>query len=229
MPVVIDFHVLAQAVVYFISVACGLVISIPLGVTTVKFHGNCLLYTEITWTNATFFTAAYSSGPACYFPVYLSVFIGILFASGMGVYYVYAVTRKDPNIGSQMWVLPFTLINSVSAVTFFIAACMISVGMKVMCDGYTEGKFVTSCAEADKARWNPSDPYDSSTLYEYIKASEGAAWVMVLVWVVQMALGILRIVRNRRLRSQGMFAEGDAPGSKKTEDLRNVVGEQPTA
>ena len=38
MPVLVDFHVLAQALVYFVSVACGLVISIPLGVTTVRSY-----------------------------------------------------------------------------------------------------------------------------------------------------------------------------------------------
>ena len=50
MPVLVDFHVLAQALVYFVSVACGLVISIPLGVTTVSIY-KLLTTISYTYTN----------------------------------------------------------------------------------------------------------------------------------------------------------------------------------
>ncbi|KAL8622940.1 hypothetical protein ACOMHN_027061 [Nucella lapillus] len=218
MPLLIDFHVLAQAILYFMSVACGLVISIPLGVTTVNFHGRCLLYTECTWLNKTYMTASFTAGTPCSFPVYLSVFGGILFAVGMGAYYIYAVSRKDPNIGSQMWVLPFTLISSAFTVAFFIAACIISVGFKSFCDSLMKGKSqfsiaLKSCADGQKSHWFDSNDrsviFDGSTYYNYLHASQGASWVMVLVWVVQVALGILRIIRNQRLHAQGMSTKGE--------------------
>ncbi|XP_076464064.1 transmembrane protein 179-like [Babylonia areolata] len=218
MPVVIDFHVLAQAVVYFISVVCGFVIAIPLGVTTRKLNGQCLLFTDITWTGHSRFQPSFSAGSMCYFPVYLAVAVGIVFAAGMGVYYVYAATRKDPDTGSRMWVFPFTLISSVSAVTFLVAASIISAGFQALCDQYTKGEGVESCKEFDHVNWN--DSKDSSSAYEHLKISEGAAWVMVLVWLVQVGLGILRIVRNRRLRSQGSSNPGNSG---------NVVGKSPTA
>ena len=56
---------------------------------------------------------------------------------------------------------------------------------------------------------------------------------MFLVWTVQVGLGILRIIRNRRLRSQGIFAdspgENAAGGGKKAADLANVAAVEPTA
>ena len=63
--------------------------------------------------------------------------------------------------------------------------------------------------------------------------AQGAAWVMFLVWAAQVGLGILRIIRNRRQRSQGMYAdsaaENAAVGGKKAEDLTNVAAAEPTA
>lgn len=63
--------------------------------------------------------------------------------------------------------------------------------------------------------------------------AQGAAWVMFLVWTVQVGLGILRIIRNRRLRSEGMYddlpGETVAGGGKKAADLANVAAADPTA
>ena len=60
---------------------------------------------------------------------------------------------------------------------------------------------------------------------------QGAAWVMFFVWLVQTGLGILRIIRNRRLRSQGMYADSNATdgSGKKAEDMTNVAAAEPTA
>ena len=56
---------------------------------------------------------------------------------------------------------------------------------------------------------------------------------MFLVWTVQVGLGILRIIRNRRLRSEGMYddlpGETAAGGGKKAADLANVAAADPTA
>ena len=65
----------------------------------VNFQGHCMLYTECSWQNATYLTASFSRTSTCKIPVYISVIVGILYAMGMGIYYVYAVTRKDPNTG----------------------------------------------------------------------------------------------------------------------------------
>ncbi|KAK7104009.1 transmembrane protein 179-like [Littorina saxatilis] len=240
MAILIDFHVLAQALLYLFSVACGLVVSIPLGVTTMNMKG-CILYLEVEWKNASFFTydLANQTRAPCNVAIYLSVFAGIMYAFGMAAYYTYAVTRKDPNIGAQMWVVPFTLVNTFITVTFFIAACMISVGFKTFCDSYTKNAgYSRRCKDAEKTNWNfnnPSKKVDASTFYEYVRASEGACWVMFFAWVAQVGLGIARFIRNRRLRSQGMYADspGEAaasgPGGKRAEDLTNVAAAEPTA
>ena len=67
----------------------------------VNFHKNCVLYTELDRHNASTPVIVSSPGSksACRFPVYLTVFAGIFYAVGMGAYFIYALTRKDPNIG----------------------------------------------------------------------------------------------------------------------------------
>ncbi|WAR20262.1 hypothetical protein MAR_002100 [Mya arenaria] len=64
----------------------------------------------------------------CNFPIYFSVFGLIFYGLGTGLYNLYAVlrSRKDPEIGSQMWVMPFILVNAVLAVGTLIVACIIS-------------------------------------------------------------------------------------------------------
>nr|KAG5712324.1 hypothetical protein BaRGS_023903 [Batillaria attramentaria] len=89
----------------------------------------------------------------------------------MGAYYIYALSRKDPNIGS------------LASVIFFIVACIISVGFKSFCDSFMKGQDM------------------------------GAP-----------------IHRNRRLRSEGMFADSSPAGlGTKSEDLKNVAAAEPTA
>ncbi|KAK7504892.1 hypothetical protein BaRGS_00003920 [Batillaria attramentaria] len=203
----------------------------------VNFHGRCLLYTECSWKNSTVFTAKFTSMAPCNFIIYSTVFAGILFAVAMGAYYIYALSRKDPNIGSQMWVLPFVLTSSLASVIFFIVACIISVGFKNFCDSFMKGQdkgaHIDSCADGQKTRWTDvkdGSSFNGGTYFAYLHASEGAAWVMFFVWAAQVGLGIVRIIRNRRLRSEGMFADSSPAGlGTKSEDLKNVAAAEPTA
>ena len=64
-----------------------------------NFDGKCLLYSEVTWRDSTHFKVSYSSAGPCQAPVYTAVIVGIVYAVGMGTYYVYALTRRDPSIG----------------------------------------------------------------------------------------------------------------------------------
>ena len=49
---------------------------------------------------------------------------------------------------TQMWVMPFLLVNVVLAFITLIVACMLSVGFKDFCDGYEDNdkkvKYVTN-------------------------------------------------------------------------------------
>ncbi|XP_025091065.1 transmembrane protein 179B-like [Pomacea canaliculata] len=205
MAFLLDFHLLAQTVVYFTSIVCGLAISIPIGVTKTSFDKQCLLYTEFQWKNSTFFLAKFGDAGSCNFIIFASVFVGIFYPLGLGIQYVYALTRKNPNIGSQMWVLPFILSNCVAAVLFFIGACIISVGLKSLCDSYLKRPepYFESCADADKSRWYNNDGLlvTRGSFYSYLHAAEVASWVMVFVWAIQVGLGVFRLYKNRRQHS----------------------------
>ena len=64
------------------------------------FDGNCILYGDISWKNETFFLYNFSSSNAnCSFGIYFAVFACIFYGLAMAIYYAYAITRKDPNIG----------------------------------------------------------------------------------------------------------------------------------
>ncbi|PVD32303.1 hypothetical protein C0Q70_07736 [Pomacea canaliculata] len=230
MAYMFDLHLLVQAVLYFTAVGCGLVISIPTGVTKVNFEKQCLLYTECQWQNSTFFSAKFGDAGSCNFIIYASVFVGIFYPLGMGVYYVYALTRKDPNIGSQMWVFPFILANCVVALMFFIVACIISVGLKSFCDSYLKRPvpYSESCADAEKARWYNTDGslVTRGSFYGYLHAAEGASWVNFFVWAVQVGLGVFRLYRNRRQRSAGDFSDSAPVASEgKGGDLKAVAAD----
>lgn len=230
MALVLDVHVAAQVFLYLFSAACSLVVSIPLGVTQANFKGMCMLYTEFQGSkNDTTFTAGSTS--ACRFPLYLTIFAGIFYSAGMSIYYIYALCQKDPNIGSQMWVWPFTIVSWIITFAIFIGACIISVGFKTFCDNMLRVTEFPSCADGERMSWHSLDhstDYDGSTFYSHLRASEGAAWVLFLDWVLQSGLGILRIVRNHRLRSQGINTDS-SENSSKPEDMVNIAAANPSA
>lgn len=235
MALLVDLHVLAQTALYIFSMACSLVVSIPLGVTQANFKGQCMLYTEFRREeskNETIFTPG--SEATCRFPLYLAVFAGIFYATGMAAYYIYALCQKDPNIGSQMWVWPFTMANFLVTIAIFIGACIISVGFKTFCDNFLTATRYPSCDYAERMDWHsqddPSVKYNGDTLYTYLHVTEGAVWVLFLDWVLQVALGFFRIYRNRKLRSQGIYADSAATGGARTpEDMVNIASVNPSA
>ena len=53
---------------------------------------------------------------------------------------------------SQMWVWPFTLVSCLVTVTFFIIACVISVGLKTFCDSFVDGKETVKSLIANRYR-----------------------------------------------------------------------------
>lgn len=53
---------------------------------------------------------------------------------------------------------------------------------------------------------------------------QSAAWIAVLIWVVQLAFTVLRFIRNRRLRSQDNF-----PTDPTAPDTTQIAHTEPTA
>ncbi|XP_050407456.1 transmembrane protein 179 [Patella vulgata] len=200
-----DVQLFIQALLYLTIVFTGFTTAISVGLTTMNFDGNCILYSDVNWKNATFSTFDFSDKVNCNFPVYFNVFACIFFSLGMFCYFTYAICQKDPNIGSQMWVMPFVLISAAMAIVSFIVSCIISVGFKTLCDGITSSPGrLTSCSQGQRMNWNAqrNTDYNGSHYYAYFTVAQTASWIGFLAWVIQCALGIVRFVRNRRLRSQ---------------------------
>jgi hypothetical protein len=65
-----------------------------------KFDGYCILYADLTWKpDGNTFYATYGAKASCQFPLYISVFAGVIYAAIVGAFHIYAFCKKDPNFG----------------------------------------------------------------------------------------------------------------------------------
>ncbi|KAK3605492.1 hypothetical protein CHS0354_004044 [Potamilus streckersoni] len=210
---IFDIQILFQTILYFCAFITGFVISIPIGVNRIDFKGQCILYSEAELTNISRYIKRASIDTNCSFPIYLSVFVCIFYGLAVGIYNGFALYKstKDPTIGSQMWVMPFTLVNSLVTVVMLVSSCMISIGFSTFCDSVKARG--DSCNKFENTKWTNREDnteFDSGPYFKYLTVAQTASWTSFLIWVCQVALGILRLVRNRRLRSQNMsFSDKD--------------------
>ncbi|XP_069116350.1 transmembrane protein 179B-like isoform X2 [Argopecten irradians] len=203
----LDLHLLAQTVVYCCTFICGFVVAIPIGVTNTKFDGSCILYGDFTWKTANEFLMQSSEQLNCNFSIYLNVLGGIFYSLFLLAYNSYAVhrSRSDHNVVFGMWVLPFILLNSVMTVMILVSSCIITVGFNNFCSGITETNHYQTCADAQDRDWINHDTGDNinvGNFYELITVAKLASWISFLLWLGQVALGILRFVRNRTHRKR---------------------------
>ncbi|XP_011443429.1 uncharacterized protein LOC128178839 [Crassostrea angulata] len=213
-----DIQLLVNTVFYIAIFVSGFVISIPVGVVNINNGGNCFLYAKYDKEEC----VQYSGSLNCNFPIYFSVFACIFYGLAQTCYNAYAVYKstKDPTVGSQMWVMPFILLNSLVAAVMTVVACMISVGFDNTCQSFEDITKKDSCALAENkhvrsACNGPEEEkdYDSGNFYKLFHVAEVAAWMCWLIWIALVISGIIRAVRNRRLRTgkadKANFAEAD--------------------
>ncbi|CAC5394146.1 unnamed protein product [Mytilus coruscus] len=211
--VVVDIQLLVQTVLYFCILLSGFAISIPVGVNTINFDGMCMLYADFEKGDGIYkFRMQSSSRANCNFPVYMSVFACIFYGLALGCYNAYAVrkSRANQNIGSEMWVMPFILINSALFVMVLVSACMICVGYKVFCDQLKEYSGSFRCGDGKDIKWINTATSDTFTAKDYanlLTVAQIACWTACLLFLLQVALGVLRFHRNRRLRQSSTDRE----------------------
>ncbi|KAL3872622.1 hypothetical protein ACJMK2_035837 [Sinanodonta woodiana] len=204
---IFDIQILIQTILYFCAFITGFVISIPIGVNRIEFQGLCILYSEIDWTSNNQFILHASNDLNCSFAIYLSVFACIFYGLGLGIYNGYALYKstKDPTIGSQMWVMPFILMNSLVTLVMLVSSCMISVGFSSFCNGIKKNG--NRCDLFENTKWKnlkDNSEFDSGNYFKFLTVAQIASWTSFLIWLCQVALGIMRLIRNRRQRSQNM-------------------------
>ncbi|XP_052768451.1 transmembrane protein 179-like isoform X2 [Mya arenaria] len=195
---VCDIHILAQATLYLGALVAGFVIAIPIGVNRSTFQGDCILYASTEWTDKSF-TLQPSSAMNCNFPIYFSVFGLIFYGLGTGLYNLYAVlrSRKDPEIGSQMWVMPFILVNAVLAVGTLIVACIISVGFLQFCNGLTKTNQIKHCYDKENVSFKyekTGKMFNTGNYFKLLSVSQTGAWVALLIWMAQIKLCVLKFL-----------------------------------
>ncbi|KAL4238452.1 hypothetical protein ACF0H5_003160 [Mactra antiquata] len=227
-----DVHIAVQAFIYFAIMIAGFVTVIPVGINRQNFQGTCILYGNIEWKNATSFVLHGSSSSNCNFPIYFGVFGLIFYGLATGLYNSYAVikSRRDPDIGSQMWVMPFILVNTLLGFTTLIVGCMISVGFMQFCNGLTSKHEGSKCSMQENKTWqniNKGKPFNSGSYTKWMAVAQVAVWSCVLAFIVQVAFCILRFYRNRKKRSSDMF---DSVQRKESgADTSRIAELEPTA
>lgn len=199
----VDIHLLVQSVLYFCIFLCGFVISIPIGVNKINFDGMCILYADFSEDPPYRMTPSKSTN--CDFPIYMSVFACIFYGLFLGCYTAYATKKsiKTPSTGSQMWVMPFLLLNSVIGLVLLVAAPMISVGFKQFCDKLKEVTSAKSCEDLQDLEWtnvSSGEKFNTGYYYRLLTVAQVACWTAFLLFLLQVVLGLFRFRRNRKTR-----------------------------
>ncbi|XP_033734664.1 transmembrane protein 179B-like [Pecten maximus] len=207
----VDLHLLVQTVVYCCTFVCGFVVAIPIGVTNSNFDGMCMLYGDFKWTADSFLMES-SEQLNCTFSIYLNVLGGIFYSLFLLAYNSYALhkSKSDHNVVFGMWVMPFILLNSVMAILILVSSCIITVGFNDFCSGITQTEFFSSCSEAENREWKnhkTGEPFNIGNFYELMTVGKFASWISFLLWLGQVALGVLRFVRNRTHRTRSADRE----------------------
>ncbi|OWF43356.1 Transmembrane protein 179B [Mizuhopecten yessoensis] len=182
-----------------------------------NFDGSCMLYGDFEWKSNNEFIMQSSDQLNCNFSIYLSVLGGIFYSLFLLAYNAYALhkSRSNHNVGLEMWVLPFILLNSVMTILVLISSCIITVGFNAFCDGITKGRYSNNCPDAQNGEWTRQGTdvhFNVGNFYELLTVAKIASWVAFLLWLGQVALGILRFIRNRTHRTRN--ADRDRLGAE---------------
>lgn len=207
---VFDVQLCVNTLLYFFIFVCGFAISIPIGVTDIQSKG-CVLYGSLKPFNATHYTLSFSSKANCDFPIYVGVFVCIFYALGMGIYNSYAIykSQKDPSISSQMWVMPFILLNSLVTAVMFVSSCIVSVGFRELCDSLTQDKpyqYFSSCEKAQNQKLvivGTDHQVSAGTFYTNFNVTQAASWICTFLWLALVISGVVRFKLSRRMQTRG--------------------------
>lgn len=227
---VFDFHIFVQSLLYFFLFFSGLIVSITTGVNRNKFKGDCILFATFTVSSTDKNSVVMHSSDVanCEFPVYFGVFGMTLYGLGMGIYNMYAVckSRRDQTIGSQMWVMPFLLLNILLTIVTIIVAFIVSVGYAIFCHNYLEKKTVfDKCSQGQNRDWislNNKSTFNPGYYVTFMSIAMFGSWSGVLFQLIQVTLGLLRFRRNRKLRGMApQRLQEETPATNPTTERKN--------
>ncbi|XP_053395724.1 uncharacterized protein LOC123544984 [Mercenaria mercenaria] len=196
-----DWVILLQAFLYFCISVLGFFVCIPVAVNRSNLDGVCFLYADVTGGFAVWYVSG-SASSTCNFPIYFGVsgmvIVGLL--AGLCFGYFAQQSRKDKEIGSRMWTLPFIPLNAVLTVFTLVVACILSVGIKLFCDEFESN----GCETLEHNEKTRAFPLLSSL-------SQAGAWIGFLLYLIQTGISVLRFFLNRRLRQNKSKEKKPAP------------------
>ncbi|XP_022097294.1 transmembrane protein 179B-like isoform X2 [Acanthaster planci] len=190
---------ITETILYLAAFFSGLITAITVGISRVTFSGDCVLFAEVTWCNATAFSfTQLGNNGVCGFSIGLDVIVAF-YALTVCCYHV-AVFFKWTK--ERRWVmLPGIIINACWLLLLFIDSCILSVGFKRFCTSITEGQSIgskiTQCsADLSSLNWNlpkcsgeKSDhpSYSAGNFYGFLTTAQSASWFSVLFWALLLA------------------------------------------
>lgn len=208
-----DILILTQGILYFCMLIAGLAVSITTGVNRSRFNGQCILYGTFT----EYRVLRSSAASTCDYPIYLSVVGLVLYGFAMGIYHMYCFrkSRQDPNMGFQMFVMPVILVDGILFVFLLVAACIVSVGYSVFCSNFLEGLPAdVKCSVGENRQWHmvgTGESFNPGNYVTFMNSCMIFAWLGMLFLLLQIALGIFRLHRNRH---QGRRRSASTPVEK---------------
>lgn len=135
-----------------------------------------------------------------------------VYAIIMAIYHGYGtvVASRDSHIGRTMWVMPWLLINSFTAVLTFVCACAYSIGLHFSCSITVTNGEKKSCSVIPEA-------------YKSTIVAEITQWIDVILWGCLVGIEGIRLARNRRARSREVYVDPT------TSDVVNIGDVVPSA
>jgi len=193
-----DVQLLAQTLVYYSTLIFGLLVSVPVAMTTRNFGGNCVLYAELTDEQIEF-----GSAINCHLVTYTHIACSVIWAGGLAVCYTYAVMcsarGKDFQfVLSQCFNISVLCVNIVVSCLSLVSACLLSVGFSVWCGNILSNRQyilpLHSCSEAEQLDWQN---VNGTTFHSCFSLATAACWLCVFSWLVQTGLNVVVFVQHK--------------------------------
>jgi len=196
----LDMQLLSQSIVYCSIVLCGLLISVPVGVTSNNFRGYCIMYADVVDDKIMFGATA-----NCTFVTYLHVITSVIYAGLLAVMYTVAVIKNNKGgefklIRHHYSNMTFLCLNVFVTFLVLVSACVVSVGFARWCSGLLvnahahHGYVLNSCSAAEDLQW---ENVDGTSFYACYSLATAASWLCLFSWLVQVGLNILVFIQQK--------------------------------
>ncbi|XP_033927691.1 transmembrane protein 179B [Melopsittacus undulatus] len=185
---------LVELVLHGAAFLCGIASAAALTVAQGEFGGQCILYGSVSWNGTTLVPKAFSHLSLCYFISGVSIVVALYCFASL-LYGIFGCCTGETH-WDRSW-LRITLVVTIIILFFLlISACILRVGMDVLCASIMETKGVSSCWDAQHSPWALYSPIH---FYSNLSSAQSSAWVTVFLWCLLTARRLLQRHREHRI------------------------------